>query len=401
MILYMKRSARLLLVASSLLLPLFGFGCDNTAPVESTAEVPETIDLDESGLLLRFIAPSFEHAETYKIPTGAKLYILPHHIVAGKEIAGMLESMPVPKRIILLSPDHFGRNSNLFSTTDKSFAFDNKIAVNDAELAKRLSAVPGMQLSDEILRLEHGVTALLPYIKHALPEASVNAIVISNMLDAEDVAPLVETLRAAVEEPGTIVIASVDMSHYLPIEMAEFHDEYTIDRLHALDIEASDAMEIDAPGVMRTLLTLAKNAGLGQVTIHEHTNSLTILKALVTDESTSHLFANFAPGKAPEPQIETYLFCQPNIETTEDRLYWGQTEVLPPLPNQDDACVGLVTKLGAPAATYIVPLEQKEAGWIFGKKSERENVIVEWGKSGKSKQLDEAAETYYLDNIAN
>ncbi len=383
--------------AICMLLALFGAGCAAVTVQNQIITDPNAIRLDEASLRLNFVAESFVYAENYAIQKNAKLFILPHHIVAGKQIAGMLESMPNAKRIILLSPDHFERNVSAFSSTDQPFQYTDKLIENDMKLFTSITEIQGITLDSEIIRKEHGITALLPYLETIFPNATVNPIVVSNDLTAEQAKLLVDWLKAEIMRPDTIVIASIDMSHYLPTEIANFHDEQTMDVIKSLDIDASSKIEIDAPGVMRLLLTLAKETNLGRVEIHNHTNSLILLKAIVSDESTSHLFVSFSPGEPAPPEIHSYLFCQSGIETRENRLYWGQTEVLPPLIGEENACVGLVAQKSVPIKTFILPLEHFESGWRFTKKEDRAKILSDWENSGKLESLDKSAKSFYLN----
>lgn len=377
-----KRKTRLSSLALIFSLGLFGFGCSsNNAPAETLSDQTPA----------DFVAESFKYAPDYDIPQTAKIFILPHHMVAAKQAAGMIKAMRAPKHIILLSPDHFSRSKTAFSTSGLNLTFDGQVFSNDPELNDLLSNVDGMSVDPTIVEKEHGITTLLPYLKTEFPDATIAPILATNDLTEITAKPLVDALTTALADPDTILIASIDMSHYLPLEIAEFHDVLTEDIIRSLDVDSINQMEIGAPGAMRITLETATKLGLGDVRIHDHTNSLIILKALVTDESTSHLFVSFSPGKPKPRAVETHLFCRSDIETREDRLYHGQTDILSPIKDGEDACIGLVIKDRIPNETFILPLEVTDSGWDFVSKLERQARLDEWSSTGKLRSLQEEA----------
>jgi hypothetical protein len=78
--------------------------------------------------------------------------------------------------------------------------------------------------------------------------------------------------------------------------------------LMSLSDQDVDRVELDSPGALGIALKVARMLELGDVTIHAHTNSLRLLRAVIAQDSTSHFVASFAPGIVRQSARSTLLF---------------------------------------------------------------------------------------------
>ena len=80
---------------------------------------------------------------------------------------------------------------------------------------------------------EHGIAALTPFVKKSFPNAKLVPIVIDETLSQDDA----EKIGAAIalQLPESVVIGSMDMSHFLPAQVTEYHDKVTQLSLAAAD----------------------------------------------------------------------------------------------------------------------------------------------------------------------
>jgi len=172
--------------------------------------------------------------------------VVPHHLVAKEIIENFFQYILLkeePRDIILLGPDHFNTASivgKIFTSVDAGTKEFHDLAVNNFLLQK----LDGSDLAfdNSAVNLDHGITTLLPYIKKYFPKSRVLPIVISSTASKEDVEKLINTINNYAG-PQTIVVASVDFSHYLPPKAADFHDVKSIATL--IDFKENDFKDLE------------------------------------------------------------------------------------------------------------------------------------------------------------
>ena len=147
--------------------------------------------------------------------------VVPHHQLAGQltgEIFAMLREEK-PTTVIVVGPNHKNRGATVItSALDWQTPFGT-VAVNKeivAQLQKSALAVK----NDLVCGEENSVGSLMPYIKYYLPKAKVVPVILNHNLSLADAKALGAAL-ASLGGEKTVVIASVDFSHYLPAKQAE------------------------------------------------------------------------------------------------------------------------------------------------------------------------------------
>ncbi len=251
--------------------------------------------------------------EQWHVKKDARVFILPHHVVAAKEIASLISAMERPSVVYLLSPDHFTRGKTVFTTSDVGLA----------------KAVAGTSVDDAVIQREHGVSAITPFFAQLHAGVPVVPILVRmNAATSSRESLARELLRRLRVDPRAALVASIDFSHYLPVEVADFHDILAEDVLRAVAAQDADSVELDSPGALAVTLSVARGLDLGDVTIHAHTNSLRLLRALAAKESTSHFFVSFARGEMAARRVRTILRTNAlNIKSQENRYYHGMSHV--------------------------------------------------------------------------
>lgn len=161
---------------------------------------------------------------------------VPHHLLAADMIATTfrLASVQKPKRIVILSPDHFRRSTTLLATTIRPFQSPlGNLAIDLPAVDKLLDNA--LVAESNLFSHEHGVQALLPFIVHYFPKVPVVPIAIhirSTPSEWENLAVLIQPLIT----PDTLIIQSTDFSHYLSQPVAATHDQQTLLFLAAGDV---------------------------------------------------------------------------------------------------------------------------------------------------------------------
>ncbi|MDD2785375.1 MAG: AmmeMemoRadiSam system protein B [Patescibacteria group bacterium] len=247
------------------------------ASAEETS--PSTIKLPAGTVSQEMLDGAFLNKEDWSVKKGMRVILIPHHLVAARQIASLVSATPKPSKVYLVTPDHFG--------ACKSAAYCS-------------GPMEG----------EHAITGLVPFLQRAWGD---DIEIIPTMVRPDATAEQADGLTQILiddlhKDKKALLVATIDASHYLPAEAADFHDILTQDVIGSLADQEVEKTEIDAPSVLRVTLKIAREFGLGDVTIHAHTNSLRILQAQIAQESTSHFLASFAPGEIKAQQDVTLLF---------------------------------------------------------------------------------------------
>ena len=145
--------------------------------------------------------------------------VVPHHLLAKEIIEDFfsyISSQGKPETIVILSPDHFQSGilmeSNSFITiavdsNEKEFSHLKTDTLLWGKLVKENKMTP----NSSAIIAEHGITALLPYIKKYFPETNILPILIPAEITKEQVEQLVKTIDKNTLL-DTIIVASVDLS---------------------------------------------------------------------------------------------------------------------------------------------------------------------------------------------
>ncbi|HVW66549.1 MAG TPA: AmmeMemoRadiSam system protein B [Candidatus Peribacteraceae bacterium] len=220
--------------------------------------------------------------------------VVPHHLTATTDIAAgiaMLKHQSF-KRILLISPDHFHKCPTIICTVNAEYQTQFGTVRADPQLVDQLALSNLTTVEPDLFTNEHGIYAVLPFIKHYFPSVSVTPMVLSQdhpwLSSSGD---LLDSISALTEEK-TMVIVSSDFSHYLPLKNAQQEDEKTAETLFAGDLKGiarlDDPSQSDCPGCLWLLGSLAKEGGFYNPSVILHTNSATILGDPTVRSTTSH-----------------------------------------------------------------------------------------------------------------
>jgi len=153
--------------------------------------------------------------------------------VAGRVFAGV----EVPNTVVVLCPNHTGRGARIAVAPHGAWRLPGGNIPIDSELAAEILArVPDARADAEAHRFEHAIEVELPFLLARQPALKVVPIVLGHLSAAEAIS-LGEQLDQAVRAVGrpVLVVASSDMSHYLPDSETRAVDRVALEPLLALD----------------------------------------------------------------------------------------------------------------------------------------------------------------------
>ena len=163
---------------------------------------------------------------------------------SGKIAAEAYRRLVPPKRAIILAPNHTGQGSRISIWGKGVWRTPLGEAHVDEEGARWLLSQVQMGEGDrEAHRNEHAIEVHLPFLQFLNPEIQILPIVLSP-LSPEYCEKMGRLLAELVQEAGSLLIASTDMSHYIPAERAKVLDKMALDRV----------VQIDGPGLYNVVV---------------------------------------------------------------------------------------------------------------------------------------------------
>lgn len=289
----------------------------------SVTAIPDSVATPE------FVAMSFR-APTTTEPV-SNLLLLPHHLIAGPGIASTLKALPAPKRIILITPDHFSVGATSFTLSAGPWSWNGATTTQNNQQTQMLLDILGdtAQENEQALAHEHGITGLVAFLMQRFgARIPTQAIAVSLDTPFADVQHLSRVIaNIATSEPDTLVVFSVDASHYMTTYVADIHDLMTIDAIKSNDVQRALQTEIDSPPTLAAYLETSALLHKNTQHIIAHTNSSHIMRLSKTpwEGTTSHVIATALDGERALPSVHTTLITNSRYPVTsaEDRFYQG------------------------------------------------------------------------------
>lgn len=161
---------------------------------------------------------------------------------------------PKPTRIALFGPSHYvGFHGLALPEADASRTPLGDVAMDVAavEVAVKL---PSVIRSDQVHAREHSLEVQLPFLQRVLPGVPVVPFAVGRA-KPQEVAAVMEAMRAL---PGTLILVSTDLSHFLSSEEARQVDELTAAAVTKLQPEEICSEQACGSTPLKGLLTLAK-----------------------------------------------------------------------------------------------------------------------------------------------
>jgi MEMO1 family protein len=203
--------------------------------------------------------------------------VAPHagYVYSGPIAGKLFADTAVPRRVIVLAPNHTGRGARAAVWARGAFALPGDRVPVDEELAARLlEAGVGFVADREAHRFEHALEVELPFLRARNPECIVTPVILGGLDGAECIAlgrTLAELVAALDEE--VLVVASSDMSHYLPDDETRQIDRRAIEPMLACDparlFDRVEREDISMCGVLpaTTMLSYARARGATRGTL--------------------------------------------------------------------------------------------------------------------------------------
>ena len=163
------------------------------------------------------------------------------------------------KKLLILAPTHhvgFHGASIVDKTHFRTPLGDVKIADETFKLSKESNLVHTVSLADE---KEHSLEIQLPFLQRVLDNFEIIPLIVGNV-NEEDVGELADLLLKHVDE-DTLVVASTDLSHFYPYDIAAGMDHECIEAIVSLETEKAADCEMCGRNPVLIAMTMAKKQG--------------------------------------------------------------------------------------------------------------------------------------------
>jgi AmmeMemoRadiSam system protein B len=266
-------------------------------PVLTTTAVPVLFDFNLFSSAVRKFPPHQGSGETDRTSTirGA---IVPHHDVASGLIAEIFQKLSLQhntiKRFIVIGPNHPDAGSFPALTGHVVWQLPQGKVQTDDQGVGQLLKTGLVKLDTVVVSKEHSIFNLTPFIHYYFPEAQIVPIILSSTHNLKKSEQLVQELKNFIDA-DTVILASVDFSHYLPSVVAPRKDKIIKAAILNHDYATIAHLNndfLDSPPSLIAFLKLMEFESAKNITIVSNTNSGIILDRELRS-STSYFTITF------------------------------------------------------------------------------------------------------------
>lgn len=210
--------------------------------------------------------------------------VVPHHLLASELIADLYARFAIQtgvKTVVIIGPNHTEAGSYWALTTTGSWETPKGTVAANIEIIDALERKGVLKEDTTVLDTEHTISSQIPFVAEFLPGATVVPIILSANSSQEEVSQLVEALKPHITEQ-TVVVASVDFSHYLDSATAQKMDSEMREVLKQRAYEelfryAKNSNHTDSAASLATLLQMMDGVGADKMEVLANSNSGIIL----------------------------------------------------------------------------------------------------------------------------
>ncbi|MBN2264665.1 MAG: AmmeMemoRadiSam system protein B [Candidatus Aminicenantes bacterium] len=179
---------------------------------------------------------------------------------------------------VIIGPSHRVAFEGASIWPEGGFETPLGVARVDADLAGAIAKASGFRFKPQAFAEEHSVEVQVPFVQRALPGAAIVPIVMGDQ-SRSTIRTLAAALARACRGKNVVVIASTDLSHYLPKDKARATDAATASLIEDLRIETI-IRKVEAGenimcggGAVAAVLLLADKIGRPEVELLARTDS--------------------------------------------------------------------------------------------------------------------------------
>jgi len=191
-----------------------------------------------------------------------------------------VSSLPNPELIVVVAPNHYGIGSGV--STFKAGEWETPIGRMkvDSEAAAKLVELAGIVAFDpDAHRLEHSLEVQLPFLQKIYGD-DVPLLPVSLVFqDIDTSRTIASALARVVRGKKAVLVASSDLTHYEPAEVAKQKDTALIQQVLKMDVEGFystlESLNVTACGfgAIATVMETAASLGLNRAELLKYASS--------------------------------------------------------------------------------------------------------------------------------
>lgn len=217
--------------------------------------------------------------------------IVPHFAPVSYMTEDALKQVTTtPDLIILIGPNHYEAGAFPITTgiyQSQIFHYDTNFAT---EKIQQLASLGIVQKDDVVISGDHSMGTPLPIILSRFPNAKIVPLVLKYHQNPQNIEKLVRGLES-ISTSNTLIIASLDFSHYLSSDIAPQKDAETEKYIASHDYKHIETLSndyLDSPWTLITFLKYLEAHGVyeGKQLVHTNTGQV----AGQTIESSTSFF---------------------------------------------------------------------------------------------------------------
>jgi len=198
--------------------------------------------------------------------------VVPHagYIYSGKTAGAVYSKIIVPDTVIIIGPNHTGYGEPYaVSSYDCWLTPIGKIPVNKNLVNLLVEKSRYLQVDNFAHEREHSVEVQLPFLQVVKSNFKIVPITLMGYIDNPAWIEIGEAIAESIKEFGekVLIVASSDMTHYKPHDIAEENDKYAIESICCLDedllIERILEREISICGYAPIIVSIVASKILG------------------------------------------------------------------------------------------------------------------------------------------
>ena len=231
--------------------------------------------------------------------------VVPHHLLASEIIEQFFKKLSQyqgVENIVILSPDHY-RKAEQQEARFLTTYYTNGIKTNDPTIKSLLENNQQLRLDAKDVLSDQGISSLLVYLPKYLDKTQLVPILISPLATQEEVKNLIDEINNILPKQ-TVIISSVDFSHYLPDSLLRLHDVKSIRVL--LNFETSEFASLDVDSwqalygarYFAQLKQQEKPVIISHKTSFDYFSGLPLNSQMAQEGGTSYFSVIFEEGKA-------------------------------------------------------------------------------------------------------
>ncbi len=238
--------------------------------------------------------------------TGLKGGIVPHHLLAGGMIASFWKTVSQSSYdlIVIIGPDHNRKGQSEITTITSGFSTIYGDVASIKNIANDLIQGNFVLEDPKTMETDHSISSHIPFISYYMPDTPVLPLLVNGNCNARKIRELSDNILKTTKDIEVLFVASMDFSHYLPLEEANEKDRYTEQVLASFDYDRIMEMTNDhldsRPSALYLLYTMS-TAGSKSVTKWAHSNS-DIISNTVTGYTTSYFSFGFFEESERQPE---------------------------------------------------------------------------------------------------